>query len=170
MRTRCSDVTAAALCLLALAAMPALACATRLPCTEEGFIAQLLRFADETHPSAVPGDFDRLFGVDLARYTRVFVSALLQPGEPFGVARFVRLGDSWYPLSFGVAGECVTFEPIERLFKADGWEGGRTAAPGKPEVWLYRKGKTQFLAEPMSLKDPSGNPRTCVQSVLLTFR
>jgi len=170
MRTRCSDVPAAALCLLALAAMPAFACDTRLPCTEEGFVTQLLRFADETRPSAVPADFDRLFGVDLARYTRVFVSALLQHGQPFSVARFVRLGDAWYPLNFGVVGACVTFGPIERLFQADGWEGGRTAAPGKPEVWLYRKGKTQLLAEPMSPKDPSGNPRSCVQSVLLTFR
>jgi hypothetical protein len=176
MRTRCSEALGGAACLLVMAAAPALthaeeACTTRLPCTEEGFVTRLLTVADETHPAAVPGALDQAFGVELTRHTLVFVSAMLETSERFGVVRFVRLGDTWYPLSFGTPGACVTFEPLDRLLQADGWQGGRTeGAQSKSEVWVYRKGRTQLLAQPMELKDASGSARTCAGSILLTYR
>jgi hypothetical protein len=155
MPTRFSERLAGAAGLLMMAALPAAAladeaCATRLPCTEEAFVERLLRLADETRLSAVPGALDQAFGVELTRHTRVFVSAMLAPSEPYGVVRFVRLGDTWYPLNFGIPGACVTLAPMDRGLQADGWQGGRTAgARGKPDVWVYRKGRTQLLVEPM---------------------
>jgi hypothetical protein len=176
MRTRCSDALGGAARLLLMAAVPTLAhpgeaCATRLPCTAEAFVERLLTVADETRPAAVPGALDQAFGVELTRHTLVFVSAMLETSEPFSVVRFVRLGDTWYPLSFGTPGACVTFEPLDRLLQADGWQGGRTqGAHRHSEVWVYRKARTQLLAEPMELKDPSGRARTCAGSILLTYR
>ena len=146
MPTRCSEALARGAWLLMVAAAPAVTladetCAGRLPCTEEAFVERLLKLADETHLSAVPGVLDQAFGVELSRYTRVFVSRMLETSEPYGVVRFVRLGDTWYPLSFGTGGGCVTLAPVEQLLPADGWQGGRTqGARGEPDVWVYRKG------------------------------
>jgi hypothetical protein len=177
MPLRCSEALAGgAACLLIMAAVPALthaeqACATRLPCTEDAFLERLLKVANETRLSALPGVLDQAFGVELTLHTRVFVSALLETSEPFGVQRFVRLGDTWYPLNFGTPGACVTLAPMDRVLQADGWQGGRTAgARGTSEVWVYRKGRTQLLVEPMELKDSSGGGRTCAGSILLTYR
>lgn len=176
MPTRCSDALAGAAWLLMMAAAPAVSfadetCAGRLPCTEEAFVERLLRLADETRLSAVPGALDEAFGVELSRYTRVFVSRMLETSEPYGVVRFVRLGDTWYPLSFGSRGVCVTLAPVERLLQADGWQGGRTPrARGEPDVWVYRKGRTQLMVEPMELEDAVGSARTCAGSILLTYR
>lgn len=176
MLTQCSDALGGAACLLLMAAVPALAhaeeaCATRLPCTQEAFVERLLTLADETRPAAVPATLDQAFGVELTRHTLVFVSAMLETSEPFSVVRFVRLGNTWYPLSFGTPGACVMFEPLDRLLQADGWQGGRTqGAQRHSEVWVYRKARTQLLAEPMELKDASGRARTCAGSILLTYR
>lgn len=176
MPTRCSEALAAGAWLVMVAAAPACTfadetCAGRLPCTEEAFVERLLKLADETHLSAVPGALDEAFGVELSRYTRVFVSRMLETSEPYGVVRFVRLGDTWYPLSFGARGVCVTLAPVERLLQADGWQGGRTqGARGEPDVWVYRKGRTQLMVEPMELKDAVGSARTCAGSILLTYR
>ena len=176
MPTRCSEALAGAAGLLMMAAAPAVtladeACATRLPCTEEGFVERLVTVADETHLSAVSRSLEQAFGVELSRYTRVFVSPMLETPEPYGVMRFVRLGDTWYPLSFGTPGVCVTLAPVERRLQADGWQGGRTqGARGEPDVWVYRKGRTQLLVEPMELGDSGGGARTCARSILLTYR
>jgi len=86
--------------------------------------------AGETRLSAVPGALDQAFGVELTRDRRLFVSAMLETSEPNGVLRFVRLGDTWYPLNFGTPGMCVTLPPAERLLQADGWQGGRTQGQG----------------------------------------
>ena len=176
MPMRFSEALAGAACLLIVAAAGAAThadegCATHLPCTEDAFVERLLKLADETRLSALPGALDEAFGVELALHTRVFVSAMLETSEPFGVERFVRLGDSWYPLNFGAAGVCVTLPAMDRLLLADGWQGGRAAgARGTPEVWVYRKGRTQLLVEPLELKDSSGGARTCAGSILLTYR
>jgi hypothetical protein len=176
MLIRCSEALAGAAWLLITAAAPAVthadeACATHLPCTEEAFVERLLKLADETRVPAIPGALEQAFGVELTVHTRVFVSAPLDTDEPYGVVRFVRLGDTWYPLNFGVPGACVTLAPMDRRLQADGWRGGRTAgARGMPDVWVYRKGRTQLLVEPMQLKDSSGSARTCAGSILLTYR
>jgi hypothetical protein len=164
--------------LLGLLASPSgadqVACAPRQPYSPDEFVQQLLRVADETDPQAVLRDFDQVFGVELALHTRVLVSALLDPPARNNVLRFVRLGDPWYPLSFGHPADydCVGFELIDRLLRADGWQGGRTAgAAGAPaEVWVYQKGRTQFWAEPRDVKGAAGSARTCAASILVTFR
>jgi hypothetical protein len=149
-------------------------CVPPQPCSPVDFVTQLLRVADETDPQAVLTDFDRVFGVALALHTRVLVSALLDPPARNNVLRFVHLGDPWYPLSFGHPADydCVGFELIDRLLRADGWQGGRTAgAAGAPaEVWVYQKGRTQFWAEPRDIKGAAGGMCTCAASILLTFR
>jgi hypothetical protein len=176
MPTRCSEALSAAAWLLVMATAPGVAladeaCATRLPCSEDAFVERLLKLADETRLPSVPLALDQAFGVELTRYTRVFVSAVLETDEPYGVMRFVRLGDTWYPLNFGAPGVCVTLAPMDRLLQADGWRGGRThGARGTSDVWVYRKGRTQLLVEPMELKDAAGSPRTCAGSILLTYR
>jgi hypothetical protein len=142
------------------------------PSSPDEFVQRLLRVADETDPQAVLRDFEQVFGVELALHTRVLVSALLDLPARNNVLRFVRLGDPWYPLSFGNADDCLGFEPLDRLLRADGWQGGRTAGvAGAPaEVWVYQKGRTQFWAEPRDVKGAAGSARTCAASILLTFR
>jgi hypothetical protein len=162
--------------LLGLLASPSGAdqpcCAPARPCRPDEFVKLLLRVADETDPQAVLRDFDQVFGVGLALHTRVLVSAMLDRPARNNVLRFVRLGDPWYPLSFGNADDCLGFEPIDRLLRADGWQGGRTASgAGAPaEAWVYQKGSTQFWGEPRDIKGAAGDARTCAASILLTFR
>ena len=141
-----------------------------LPSTAEQFVARLLMVADAGAPAEVPADFDRAFGVELALHTRVLVSAPLEGESRHDVKRFVRLGDEWYPLSFGASGVCLTYGTLEALLKADGWEGGAAQAPGRPgERWLYRKARTQLLAEAARDTDPA-TAVDCIGSILISFR
>jgi hypothetical protein len=177
MRTRCSEgarpaqLAAWALALIALpASADQAAGASGLPSTAEQFVARLLMVADARAPADVPSDFDRAFGVELALHTRVLVSGSLEGDSKHGVTRFVRLGDEWYPLSFGASGACLTYGTLEPLLKADGWEGGAAQAPARPgERWLYRKARTQLLAEAARDTDPA-TAVDCIGSILISFR
>ena len=162
-------------------------CARALPCTEEEFVRGLLRVADETQLSRLQSTFYDAFNPALVGYTSVLVSAPLDAETQNQVRRFVRLGDPWYPLSFGIPGECLSLESLERAMQADGWSGGRTptaaavgAVPaGRPArgnpagpvaVWVYRKGRTQLWAEPLERRDAAGHSGGCVASILITYR
>jgi hypothetical protein len=117
----------------------------------------------------VPADFDRAFGVELALHTRVLVSGPLEGESRHDVTRFVRLGDEWYPLSFGASGACLTYGTLEPLLKADGWEGGAAQAGRPGERWVYRKARTQLLAEAARDTDPA-TAVDCIGSILISFR
>jgi hypothetical protein len=164
-------LTAAVLSTAGRAAAPQVAerCAAASPCTVEAFAAQLVKLADEQDPRAVSGDFAAAFGVELARHTRVVVSTLLPTDSQNGVQRFVQLGDAWYPLSLGEAGDCVGLEPLDRLLKTDGWSAVRTTAPG-PAVWTYRKWRREVSVSARPAAAQAGNPAACVQSIVLTYR
>jgi hypothetical protein len=170
MPTRCSDVTArlAILCCLILPALVRAETnsASALPRSDEEFVGQLLKVADETDPRAVPATFWATFAPELAQHTRVLVSGLLTSESPNNVVRFVRLGEEWYPLSYGGPGECVAVALIDRQFRADGWQGGRSETPGE-SLWLYRKGQAQLSVQTRTAKDTAAS---CALSLLLTYR
>ncbi|HXO63354.1 MAG TPA: hypothetical protein VN882_01520 [Steroidobacteraceae bacterium] len=158
----------AALPAAAGAAQPQ-ACGEPSPCTAGEFGARLVKLADEQDPNAVPGAFDDAFGVGLARHTRVLISTALPTEGQNNVRRFVQLGDTWYPLSLGVAGECVSFELLDRLLKADGWARSRTTAPGA-EVWTYQKWRRQVSVSGPEPRVAAANAGPCVASIVLTYR
>lgn len=170
MPTRCTERRRAAGLLLALLLVAggrasATQCARGVPCTADAFMARLLTVADEPDPATLLRRFDRTFGVELARHTLVFVSALLEVDTPHAVVRFVRLGDEqFYPLSFGSPGECVGADALERALLADGWSGGRVLPQVRAPLWLYLKGRTQLTAHPRA------DDAHCTGSILLTYR
>jgi hypothetical protein len=139
------------------------AVAAASPCAADAFLTQLLAVADVTDPAAVSDRFSSTFGDELARHTRVFVSAPLDVQSPNDVVRFVRVGDEGVPLDLGVPGRCVSLNALAARLKADGWSGGRTAA-NPSERWMYRKGRTQLTAHAAT-----GAPE-CSGEILLTFR
>jgi hypothetical protein len=166
-------------------------CARELPCTEQDFVRGLLTVADETRLSQLQSTFYDAFNPALVRYTSVLVSAPLDSEIQNQVRRFVRLGDPWYPLNFGIAGECLSLESLEQAMQADGWSGGRTptaaaaaavpasglatsAAQGSPAVplavWVYRKDHTQLWAEPLASRDAASHSAGCAGSILITYR
>jgi hypothetical protein len=157
----------ATLLLPVLAGADAATCGP-LPCTDAQFVTQLLKVANETNPDAVPRTFWATFPPELAQHTRVLVSDSLTAESANNVVRFVRLGELWYPLSYGGAGRCVALEPLDRLFRADGWQGGVTERPpAAARVWLYSKGRTQLTVQAVTPADAAG---ACAMSVLLTYR
>lgn len=163
-----SLVAGAAMLTPASAAQPQ-ACGEPSPCTAEEFGTRLLKLADELDPDAVPRVFAAAFGVGLARHTRVLVSTRLPTESQNNVKRFVQLGDAWYPLSLGAPGECVSFERLDRLLKADGWAGSRTTAPGA-EVWTYQKWRREVSLSAGQTGVAAGNTDRCVGSIVLTYR
>lgn len=169
MPTRCSET--ALLCAVLLVALSGVAtagetpCGNGLPCSAEGFVTALLRVIDVPQPDALLERYDQVFGVELARHTRVLVSALLEVQAPNDVVRFLRLGDEAYPLSLGAATPCVGLAPLQRALAADGWSGGRElSGDTRSELWLYRKGRTQLTARPLAGK------ADCAATILVTYR
>jgi hypothetical protein len=151
---------------LAMAAQPA--CHPPDPCSAAEFVTRLLQVANETQPQRLPADFERAFGPDLARHTRVLVSEPVEGAQKNEVARFVRLGDETHPLHFSAADACVTFAALERGFKADGWEGGVQEVPGAQPVLRYLKGYNQLTAA--RVRAGVRATADCAASIVITFR
>jgi hypothetical protein len=155
-------------CAALMAMMIGAACAadavcSSAPCGTDAFLTALLGVANEADPTLVQGRFTAAFGDELARHTRVLVSAPLEVQAPNDVVRFVRLGDEDAPLDLGLPGQCVTLAALESRLKADGWSGGRTAATPR-DFWTYRKGRTQLTAHAQT------RHADCAASILVTYR